>query len=39
MHSTATHIRDTQQAIYLPWPPWMSRHRYDHFYLCCVTYG
>ncbi len=24
-------------APYMPWPPWMTQHEYDYYYLCRIT--
>ncbi len=32
-------VSDSDTWLYLPWPPWVTRHRKDHFYLCGSTQG
>ncbi len=32
-------VIDDRQIMYSPWPPWVVRHRQDHFYLCHIAQG
>ncbi len=32
-------VSDSDIRLYLPWPPWVTRHREDHFYLGHVAQG